>query len=82
MHQIHSLLILGTVFPSEGSGIVVFIEGARTGSICNVKKARCAEGTLDLVTSKQELIVKQDRHICCSVEAHVESCHCTTFPLL
>ena len=65
--------------PQKGGGRVVFIEGARTGSICNVKKAKHAEGTLDLVTSKQELIVKQDRRTCCGVEAHIELCRCTTF---
>ena len=30
-----------------------------------------AEGMLDLVTVKQELIMKQDRHICCGVESHL-----------
>ena len=65
--------------PQKGGGSVVFIRGARAGLVCSVKKAKCAEGTLDLVTTEQELILKQDRHICCGVELHVESCHCNTF---
>ena len=65
--------------PQKGGGSVVFIGGARAGLVCSVKKAKHAEGTLDLVTTEQELILKQDRHICCGVEPHVESCHCNTF---
>ena len=66
--------------PQKGGGSVVFIGGARARLVCSVKKAKCTEGTLDLVTTEQELILKQDRHICCGVEPHVESCHCNTFP--
>ena len=57
----------------------MFIGGARAGLVCSVEKAKCAEGTLDLVTTEQELILKQDRHICCGVEPHVESSRCNTF---
>ena len=73
------MLILGTVFTSEGGGSVVFIKGARTSLVCSVKKAKHGKGTLDLLTIGQELIRKQDRHICCSVEVHVELCHCISF---
>ena len=66
--------------PQKVGGSVVFIRGARTGLVCSVKKAKCAEGTLDLVTTEQELILKQDRHICCGVEPHVKLCRCNTFP--
>lgn len=67
--------------PQKCGGNVVFIEGSRSGVVCGVKKAKRAGGTLDLVTTEQELIRKQDRHICCGVEAHVESsCRCITFP--
>ena len=68
--------------PQKGGGSVVFIKGARAGLVCSVKKAKRTEGTLDLVSIEQELIRKQDRHICCGVEAHVESCCCITFPPL
>ena len=51
--------------PQKGGGSVVFIGGARAGLVCSVKKAKRTEGTLDLVTTEQELILKQDRHICC-----------------
>ena len=61
---------------------VMFIEGARASLVCGVKKAKRAEGTLDLVTIEQELIRKQDRHICCGVEVHVGSCRCISFPPL
>ena len=60
----------------------MFIKGARAGLVCSVKKAKWTEDILDLVTIRQELIMKQDRHICCSVEAHVELCCCNTFPPL
>ena len=65
--------------PQKGGGRVVFIKGARTGSVCNVKKTKCAEGTLDLVTSEQELIVKQDR---CTVAVwkHILSCVIALLP--
>ena len=65
--------------PQKGGGSVMFIKGARAGLVCSVKKAKRTEGTLDLVSIEQELIRKQDRHICCGVEVHVESCHCITF---
>ena len=68
--------------PQKGGGSVMFIKGARAGVVCSVKKAKCTEGTLDLVTIKWELIMKEDRHICCGVEAHVELCRCSTFPPL
>ena len=61
--------------PQEEGGSVMFIEGARAGLVCSVKKAKCAEGMLDLVIIEWELIMKQDRHICCGVEAHVALCH-------
>ena len=68
--------------PQKGCGSVMFIKGAMAGSVCSVKKAKHAQGTLDLVTIKQELIRGQDRYICCGVEMHVELCHCITFPPL
>ena len=68
--------------PQKGGGSVVFIKGAKTGLVCSVKKAKHSEGTLDLLTIGQELIRKQDRHICCGVEVHVELCHCISFPPL
>ena len=68
--------------PQKGGGSVVFIKGARAGSVFSVKKAKHAQGTLDLITIEQELIRGQDIHICCSVERHVESCCCITFPPL
>ena len=68
--------------PQQGGGCVVFIRGARAGLVCSVKKAKHTEGTLDLVTIEQELILKQDRHIYCGVEPHVKLCHCNTFPPL
>ena len=66
--------------PQKGGGFIVFTKGERAGTVCSVKKAKRSEGTLDLVNMEQEMIRKQDRHICCSVEAHAESCHCSTFP--
>ena len=47
--------------PQKGGGSVMFIKGARAGSVCSVKKAKRAQGTLDLITIKQELIRGQDR---------------------
>ena len=49
----------------------MFIKGARARLVFSVKKAKHTEGTLDLITIEQELILKQDRHICCGVEPHV-----------
>ena len=57
----------------------MFIGGARARLVCSVKKAKHTEGPLDLVTIEQELILKQDRHICCGVESHVKSSCCNTF---
>lgn len=68
--------------PQKGGGSVVFIKGARTGSVCSVKKAKRVEGTLDLVTIEQDHISKEDRHNCCGIEAHVDPCRCSTFPPL
>lgn len=65
--------------PQKGGGFIVFTEGERAGIVCSVKKAKCSEGMLDLVNMEQEMIRKQDRHICCSVEVHAESCRCSTF---
>ena len=68
--------------PQKGGGFIMFTKGERAGIVCSVKKAKRSEGTLDLVNMEQEMIRKQDRHICCSVEAHAESCRCSTFPPL
>lgn len=68
--------------PQKGGGSVVFIEGARAGLVCSVKKAKRVDGTLDLVSIEEELIKKQNRLVCCGVEAHAEPCRCSTFPPL
>lgn len=72
---------LGPFGPQKSGGKVVFTQGARVGEVCGVKKANRAAGTLDLITTRQEIIKKQARRICCGVEVHCDgSCRCINFP--
>ena len=73
---------LAPYLPQKRNVNVVLLSGPKMGDVCHVNKAKRVARIYDLTTLRQERLNKQDMGNCCGVEAHANSCRCSTFPSL